>query len=66
MSEKEIELSIPGDTLTNRGEKNEEKEDKNKNYYYSERSSGNFIRSIPIPRQAETSKASVHFHSTGQ
>jgi HSP20 family protein len=61
MSEKEIDLSISGDTLTIRGEKKGEKEDKNKNYYYSERSYGTFMRSIPLPRQVETDKVSASF-----
>jgi HSP20 family protein len=61
MSEKEIDLSISGDTLTIRGEKKEEKEDKNKNYYYSERSYGTFMRTIPLPQQIETNKVSASF-----
>jgi HSP20 family protein len=62
MSEKEIDLSISGDTLTIRGEKKEVKEDKNKNYYYSERSYGNFMRSIPLPQQVDTNKVSASFN----
>ena len=62
MSEKEIDLSISGDTLTIRGEKKEEKEEKNKNYYYSERSYGTFMRSVPLPRQVETDKVSASFN----
>jgi len=61
MDEKEIDLSISGDTLTIRGEKKEEKEDKNRNYYYSERSYGSFLRSIPLPGQVETDKVSASF-----
>jgi HSP20 family protein len=61
MSDKEIDLSISGDTLTIRGEKKEEKEDKNKNYYYSERSYGTFMRSIPLPQQVDTEKVSATF-----
>jgi HSP20 family protein len=61
MSEKEIDLSISGDTLTIRGEKKEGKEDKNKNYYYSERSYGTFMRTIPLPQQIETNKVSASF-----
>ena len=61
LSEKEIDLSLSGDTLTIRGEKKEEKEDKNRNYYYSERSYGTFMRSIPLPRQVETDKVSASF-----
>ncbi len=61
MNEKDIDLSISGDTLTIRGEKKEEKEDKDKNYYYSERSYGMFTRSIPLARQIETDKVSASF-----
>jgi HSP20 family protein len=61
MSEDEIDLSISGDVLTIRGEKKEEKEDKNKNYYYSERSYGSFMRSIPLPGQVESDKVSASF-----
>jgi HSP20 family protein len=61
MSEKEIDLSLSGDTLTIRGEKKEEKEEKNKSYYYSERFYGTFMRSIPLPRQVETDKVSASF-----
>jgi HSP20 family protein len=62
MSEKEIDLSITGDTLTIRGEKKEEKEDKGKNYHYSERSYGSFMRSIPLPGQVNTDKVSASFN----
>jgi HSP20 family protein len=61
MSDKDIDLSISGDMLTIRGDKKEEKEDKNKNYYYSERSYGSFLRSIPLPGQVEADKVSASF-----
>jgi HSP20 family protein len=61
MDEKEIDLSLSGDMLTIRGEKKEEKEDKNKNYYYSERSYGSFLRTIPLPGQVATDKVSASF-----
>src|SRR5512139_1343942 len=53
MSEKDIDLSLSGDTLMIRGEKNEQKEDKGRNYHYSERAYGSFSRSIPLPRQVD-------------
>ncbi len=59
--ERDIDLSISGDVLTIRGEKKEEKEDKDRNYYYSERSYGSFIRSIPLPGQIEKDKISANF-----
>ena len=61
MSEDEIDLSISGDVLTIRGDKKEEKEDKNKNYYYSERSYGSFMRAIPLPGQVQADKVSASF-----
>jgi len=61
LGEKDIDLSISGDTLTIRGEKKEEKEDTSRNYYYSERSYGSFTRAIPLPGQVETDKVSANF-----
>ena len=61
MSEKDIDLSLSGDTLMIRGEKNQEKEDKGRNYRYSERSYGSFSRSIPLPRQVDADKVSASF-----
>lgn len=61
MNENEIDLSLSGDTLTIRGEKKEEQENKGKNYYYSERSYGSFMRSIPLPRQIDSNKVSANF-----
>jgi len=61
MSDKDIDLFISGDTLTIKGEKKEEKEEKDKNYFYSERSYGSFNRSIPLPRQIDTDKVAASF-----
>jgi len=61
ISEKEIDLSIFGDTLTIKGEKKEEKEDTNKNYHHSERFYGSFMRSVPRPRHVDTDKMTASF-----
>ena len=61
MSDKDIDLSISGDTLIVRGEKKEEKEEKGRNYYYSERTYGFFSRSIPLPQQVDVDKVSAGF-----
>jgi HSP20 family protein len=61
MSDKDIDLSLSGDMLFIRGEKKEEKEDKGRNYYYSERSYGSFNRSIPLPQQVDADKVSASF-----
>ncbi len=61
MDEKDIDVFLAKDTLTIKGEKKEEKEDKGKNYYRMERSYGSFIRTIPIPVEIDTDKAKAQF-----
>lgn len=56
MDEKDIDISLNRNTLTIRGEKKEEKEQKGKDYYRMERSYGSFSRTIPIPVEVETDK----------
>jgi HSP20 family protein len=61
VDEKEIEVTVANDTVTIKGEKKEEKEDKGKNYYYMERSYGFFNRVIPLAVEAESGKAEASF-----
>lgn len=61
MDEKDIDVSLAKDSLTIKGEKKEEKEDKGKNYYRMERSFGSFTRMIPIPVEIDTDKAKAQF-----
>lgn len=56
MEEKDIDISLSKDTLTIKGEKKEEKEQKGKDYYRMERSYGSFIRTIPLPVEVEDDK----------
>ena len=56
MEEKDLDISLRGDTLTIKGEKREEKEDKREGYYRMERSYGSFSRTIPLPSEVETDK----------
>jgi len=42
-------VEVANGNLTIRGEKHEEKEEKKKDYYLRERSSGSFERSFPLP-----------------
>jgi len=44
-----------------KGGKKEEKEDKNRNYYYMERSYGSFSRVIPLEAPIESGKAQTSF-----
>jgi HSP20 family protein len=46
---KEVEISVSGDTLTLKGEKKEEKEEKGKTWHRVERSYGSFFRSMTLP-----------------
>jgi len=61
MDEKDIDVSLNKDTLTIKGEKKEEKEDKGKDYYRSERSFGSFSRTIPLPSEIDTDKVKAEF-----
>jgi len=53
---KEVDISIQGNTLTVKGEKKEEKEEKGKNFYRMERRYGSFSRSIDLPSSVDTNK----------
>ena len=53
---KEIDISITGDTLTIKGEKKEEKENKGEHYHRVERSYGSFTRTIDLPAHVNTDK----------
>lgn len=61
MDDKDIEVSLSKDSLTIKGEKREEKEDKGKDYYRMERSYGSFSRTIPLPVEVDTDKAEATF-----
>ena len=61
MSENEIEVMISGDMLTLKGEKQQEKEQKEKNFYLSERSYGSFQRSFYVPEGVDRDKIAADF-----
>ncbi len=61
MDEKDVEVTLTPGTLTIRGEKKEEHEEKNGTYYRMERSFGSFSRSIPLPREVDQDKVSAAF-----
>jgi HSP20 family protein len=60
---KNIELSVSDDVLTVKGEKNEEKEEKTKDRYVSERRYGSFRRSIQLPGSVDASKIEANYKS---
>ena len=61
MSEKEIEVLVSGDSLTLKGEKRQEREQEEKNFYLSERSYGSFQRSFYVPEDVDRDKIAADF-----
>ncbi|HEY8514639.1 MAG TPA: Hsp20/alpha crystallin family protein [Candidatus Binatia bacterium] len=61
VDEKDIEVSLSDDVLTIKGERREEKEEKEKDYYRREQSYGSFHRSIPLPRGIDPDKVQASF-----
>jgi HSP20 family protein len=59
--EKDIEISVVGGMLTLKGEKQQEKEEKNKEYWVSERTYGSFQRSFTLPEGVDADKISAVF-----
>lgn len=56
MKENNIHVSVEGDVLTIRGEKETESEIKEENYYRSELSHGSVFRSVALPSIVDASK----------
>lgn len=61
MDEKNIEVKLADGVLTIKGEKQEAKEEKEKNYYRRERSYGAFERSFEVPDSVEVDKIEANF-----
>ncbi|GAB4244475.1 MAG: Hsp20/alpha crystallin family protein [Acidobacteriota bacterium] len=59
VDEKDIEVTLQDGVLTIRGEKKEEREEKEKDRYYFERVFGSFHRTIPLPAEIDESKVSA-------
>ena len=61
MDEKNIEVSVVNGGLTIKGEKKDEKEEKNKDYYVSERRYGAFERYFRLPEGVDSDKIEANF-----
>jgi HSP20 family protein len=61
MAEKDVEVNVSGDVLTIKGEKRQEKEEKDNNYHMSERSYGMVERSFTLPKGVDSEKISAEF-----
>lgn len=61
MDEKSIEVNVANGCLTIKGEKQEEKEEKKKDYYLHERQIGSFERHFALPEGVDTDKIEASF-----
>jgi len=61
LDEKNIEVLLAGNQLVLKGEKRQEKEEKDKDYYLSERSFGSFQRSFRLPDGVDQDKIAATF-----
>lgn len=57
LKREDVEVELADGGITIKGEAKEEKEEKKKNYYRREFSYGHFARTIPVPSDADASKA---------
>ncbi len=61
MEPKDIDISFSDGMLTIKGEKKQEKEEKEQNYHLVERSYGVFTRSIRLPADVQTDKIKASY-----
>ena len=61
MDDKNIEVKVANGSLTIKGEKQEEKEEKKKDYYLHERHFGSFERSFEMPEGVDADKIEASF-----
>jgi HSP20 family protein len=58
---KDIDISLSEGVLTIKGEKKQEKEEKEENYHLIERSYGTFTRTVRLPREVQSEKISASY-----
>src|SRR5579862_1528997 len=61
IDEKSVEVRVANGVLTIKGEKQDEKEEKKKDYYLRERSFGSFERAFQLPEGVDTDKIEANF-----
>ncbi len=61
MDEKNVEVKLANGVLTIKGEKQDEKEEKKKDYYMRERSFGSFERTFAVPDGVDSEKIEAGF-----
>ncbi|HPK18819.1 MAG TPA: Hsp20/alpha crystallin family protein, partial [Syntrophales bacterium] len=63
MEEKDVEVLLTGNSITLKGEKKEEKEEKGRSFYHVERSYGSFQRTVPLPEGIDLKKVDADFRN---
>ncbi len=63
MKKEDVEVSVAEGLLTITGEKKEEREEKEKGYYLSERRFGTFQRAFQLPRLADSDRIEAKFEN---
>lgn len=61
LSPDDIDVSVEDGVLTIKGERSEEKEDKNKRYYAKQIRRGSFERSVKLPKHVDIDEASADY-----
>lgn len=61
VDEKNVTVTVANGLLTIKGEKKQEKDEKNENYYLAERSYGAFERSLRLPDTVDETKVEAKF-----
>jgi HSP20 family protein len=63
VTEKDVEVALDDDMLTIRGEKKLEREEKQENMHFTERSYGTFQRSLRLPYRVEPNQVKATFEN---
>ena len=61
MKKEDVEVNLTGQNLTIKGEKKEDKEVKEDNYYRRERSYGSFLRTVALPCDVKSDEIKASF-----
>ncbi|MDR3777017.1 MAG: Hsp20/alpha crystallin family protein [Terracidiphilus sp.] len=63
MNEKDLDVRVEDNTLTVRGERKFESEEKEQNFHRIERSYGSFYRAFTLPSTVETDKVQANYNA---
>lgn len=61
VEKEDVNISLTNNTLTIKGESKKEKETKEEDYYYCERSHGKFARMLTLPEEVQSDKVTAEF-----